>query len=82
MPGKWIPKKVTLLYPPLASFVPQMQLTALLHKTPVGSEHQDLTSNEVDSSNGITVIEEKLSKLDVTYKENRHELKQQKSISD
>ena len=37
-------------------------------KTLVGSENQDLTSNEVDSTNKITVIEQKILELEVRYK--------------
>ena len=65
---------------PLAGFVPQIQLTALKDKTVVQSENQFLTSCEIDSTNDVIVIEEKISQLEVRYKKNRQKLEQQKSV--
>ena len=56
---------------PLASFVPQVQSTALQDRTLIGSENKDLSSSEVDTINNITVIEQKISELKFRYNQKR-----------
>ena len=57
-----------------------MKSTVLQNKTLIGSDNQDSTSSEVDASNNVTATEEKISKVEVRYKQKRQNLEQQRSI--
>ena len=60
--------------------VPQIQSTALQDKAQVEPQNHDMTYGEIFMTNDIMVIEQKISKLEVRYKQRGQKLEQQKSI--
>ena len=55
-----------------------MQLTILQDKSQIESERSYSTLSEIDTTNDITVIKQKISELDVKYKQKGQRLEQQK----
>ena len=57
-----------------------MQSTALPDEMLGESDNQELTSSEVDPSNDLIIILQKISDREVRYKQKRQKLEQQKSV--
>ena len=55
--------------PPPVGFISQIQSTVLQDQMLIESNNQELVSSEVDPSNYITVVEQKISALEVRYKQ-------------
>ena len=55
-----------------------MQATALQDKTQKETENRNLTSNKIDTALDVIIIEQKISEVEVKYKQKRQKL--QKSI--
>ena len=53
-----------------------MQLTTLQVMIQIESENRDLTSSKIGTNHDITVIEQKISELQVKYKQKKQKLEQ------
>ena len=64
-------QEIVPLDPPKVPFVPQMLPIALQDKTLLESGNQDWISSKIDTTDDITLIEQKILKLNARYKQMR-----------